>query len=598
MGIEGVEGREAMLKRIREEEEFDVFVIGGGATGAGVALDAASRGLKVAMVEREDYGSGTSSRSTKLLWAGIRYLAGGFATLFQRKMLVTPIKTLKDFVSTFKMVMGCQRERNHLLKTAPHLTNWIPLVVPIDRWFLWPPPMKCLPAALGPLGVYWIFFKFYDLLAKFSCPSSYYMSKSSVLKNFPQLDKRIKFGLVFYEGQHDDARTNIAIALTAAETGAAIANHTEVVKLLNASDFGLDVKDQEKEKIVGAILRDRISGEEFKIRSKSVVMCGGPFTDELRNIETGEKVEPVVSGAAGTHVVLSREYCPDDLGMVDMGTSDGRILFYLPWEGHTVVGTTDVKCAVTDRPIPTEEEIDWILNETNTYLRPDLHVSRKDVLSAWSGIRPLAIDPHADPNAPVSRDHIVSVNPRTKAVFVAGGKWTTYREMAEDAIDKLLNLHPDIHKEAGDCKTLSIPLLGAQGYSDDLAESLAKQYDIDLETAKNLAKNYGGRAKDVLKAGKDAKIVDPLGLIVPGFPYINAEIVYAIKEHARTVEDVLSRRTRLSYLNLNSAKMAIPIIADIMALELDWDEETTERQKADAVEFLKSFAGPEPAASA
>ncbi|GAB5360255.1 hypothetical protein AAMO2058_000612000 [Amorphochlora amoebiformis] len=591
-GLDKVDSREEILQRMRKADEYDVLVVGGGATGAGVALDAVTRGLKVAMVEREDFGSGTSSRSTKLLWAGIRYLANGFATLFQWKMITHPRQTIRGFYETFKMVMGCQRERNHLLSTAPHLTNWIPLVVPIDRWILWPPPMKCLPAALGPLGVYWIFFKFYDLLAMFKCPPSYAMTTSKVGRVFPQLDSRLKYALVFYEGQHDDSRTNIAIALTAAENGADVANHTEVIKFITNKDLNISA---EPDAIKGAILRDCVTGSEFTIRSKSVVMCGGPFTDQLRDMEAKEgKAKPVVSGAAGTHIVLPGYYCPSDIGMVDMGTSDGRILFYLPWEGHTVVGTTDVKCGITNRPVPTEEEIDWILNETNSYLSEECKVSRKDVLSAWSGIRPLAIDPHAEPDGPVSRDHIVSVNPTTKAVFVAGGKWTTYREMAEDAIDKLIDLHPNLKKISTPCKTLSIPLLGAKGYSRNLSVALAKEFKLPQDVGERIARSYGGRARDVCLLITSQDIETGI-LLLPGFPYLKAEVRYACREQARTVEDVLSRRTRLSYLNLNAAKTAIPLISEIMAQELGWSKEKMKEEEEAAFDFLKSFAGPSPA---
>eukprot|EP00466_Bigelowiella_natans_P006336 jgi/Bigna1/89985/estExt_fgenesh1_pg.C_590113 len=500
----------------------------------------------------------------------------------------------------------------------------MPLAVPIDRWFIWPPPMNCPPAAFGPLGVYWIFFKFYDLLAKFSCPPSFAMSKSRLLREFPQLSHSLKYAMVFYEGQHNDSRTNIAIALTAAENGATVLNHAEVAKLHKAPGGDGTVS--------GAVVRDLITNEEItikldsafnlssldknkqtislifsrlmKIRCKSVVMCGGPFTDELRDMEDEEEGEgkekvasKVINGAAGTHVVLPGYLCPRNCGMVDMATSDGRILFYLPWEGHTLVGTTDVKCDVTDRPIPTEEEIDWIIGETNNYLTPECQVTRKDVLSAWSGIRPLAVDPHADPNAPASRDHVVSVNPKTKAVFVAGGKWTTYREMAEDAIDNLLQVHPDLAAKASSCKSLSVPLLGAEGYCRTLPIQLSKSFNLPIQVCEHLARDYGGRAADVCALIGDAVATeegDPR-LLAAGYPYLKAEVRYACREHARTVEDIISRRTRLAYLNVKDAQKAIPIVAEIMAEELRWNVEETQKQMVDAAAFLDTFAGPEPA---
>eukprot|EP00470_Lotharella_oceanica_P012349 CAMPEP_0170194058 /NCGR_PEP_ID=MMETSP0040_2-20121228/58366_1 /TAXON_ID=641309 /ORGANISM="Lotharella oceanica, Strain CCMP622" /LENGTH=434 /DNA_ID=CAMNT_0010442871 /DNA_START=58 /DNA_END=1362 /DNA_ORIENTATION=- len=429
------------------------------------------------------------------------------------------------------------------------------------------------------------------------------MGKKQMLRLFPQLDERIKYACVFYEGQHDDARTNLSIALTAAEHGAVIANHAEVTKLLKNSEIsdgspGEGVPDNSRDSavITGAEIRCRISGESLRVRAKSVVMCGGPFTDWLREKEANDtKITPVVNGAAGSHIVLPGYLCPSDTGMVDMATSDGRILFYLPWEGHTLVGTTDVKCSITDRPIPTEEEIKWIIDETNNYLSPQCQVTRKDVLSAWSGIRPLAGDPHAAPGAPASRDHVVSVNPTTKVVFVAGGKWTTYREMAEDAIDRLLETHPSLSTTAGPCKTLSVDLLGAEGYDRNLAVSLAKKHGLSIEVGARLARCYGGRAVDVCHVFEE--IPQYKGPIVDGYPYLLAEIPYACREQARTIEDILSRRTRLSYLNLDAAYRAIPVVAEVMADTLGWSASETSRQIKEAESFLETFAGPEPAAA-
>ena len=214
---------------------------------------------------------------------------------------------------------------------------------------------------------------------------------------------------VFHEAMHDDARTNLAIALTAAEKGAAVANYCEVTSLLKNSGGRAE----------GVSVLDRVTNERFDIRAKAVVFCGGPYTDALRKLGD-EGAEDAVAGASGTHVVLPGYYCPRDQGLLDYNTSDGRFLFFLPWLGHTLVGTTDAPSAAETRPTAPEDEVQWLLNECSRYLSPDVRVSRKDVLSAWRGWRPLARDPHAAPGAPASRDHVISRDPTTGVVFAAG----------------------------------------------------------------------------------------------------------------------------------------------------------------------------------
>lgn len=226
--------RAQQLKRLASGEEFDVLVVGGGATGAGVALEAQLRGLNVACVEQEDFASGTSSKSTKLLWAGSRYLVKGLVKLFSPSSITSPATAWNDFMGTWHMVLGCFRERTYMLTMNPHITNWVPIAVPLDKWIIWPPPFDYPPAALGPCtGLFVIFFKFYDLLGKYVAPSSFVMSSERARADFPQMDgKRMKYVSVFYEGEHNDARTNLCIAFTAAMYGAAISNYAKVERIL------------------------------------------------------------------------------------------------------------------------------------------------------------------------------------------------------------------------------------------------------------------------------------------------------------------------------------------------------------------------------
>lgn len=384
-------------------------------------------------VEREDFASGTSSRSTKLLWGGSRYLVQALVSLFHYdlRLIRKPITTIKAFMGEFQMVMNCHRERTYMMKEQPHLAQWLPIAVPMTRWLIWPPPFNYPPAALGPLGLFTVFFKFYDALSGFNCPPSHIMTPSRAKRKFPQLaTSSIKYCCVFYEGTHDDARTNLAVAQTAAREGAVVLNYFEVASL---------TKDAQTGRVTGAVLTDHSGADhagegkkkQYEVKAKAVLLCGGPFTDEVRKMEDPHAKE-AVTGASGIHIVLPSYYAARGIGLVDMSTSDGRFLFLLPWQGHVLVGTTDHKCEPTMRPVPAEEEIRWLLNEASKYLSPDLRLRRQDVLSAWSGIRPLANDPHhpsTGDTAGASRDHVVSHNPQTGMVFVSGGKWTTFREM-------------------------------------------------------------------------------------------------------------------------------------------------------------------------
>lgn len=587
-----VPSREEQLAKLRSES-FDLLVVGAGSTGAGCALDAATRGLKVACVERGDFGNETSSRSTKLLWAGIRYLGTGIAALLSKDLITSPRATWQAFVGEMKLVSDAHRERRFLLETQPHLTQWVPIAVPIQSWFVWPPPMgHPLFAAVGVALPF--VFKLYDALSNFTCPSSHVVGRKRAARLFPHLTQRIKYAQMFYEGQHNDARTVTAIALTAAAESARIANYVEVVDLLKD-----DVEDPER--VTGVRVVDRASdnSEPFDVRASRVLFAGGPFTDEIRNLEQAGDAEPAVKGAAGTHIVLPGYYCSRRAGLLDINTSDGRFLFFLPWMGHTLVGTTDRVDKPVSDPRPPESDIRWILDEVAKYLDKSIQVRRSDVLSAWQGFRPLATDPHASPDAPVSREHIVSRNPTSGAFFVVGGKWTTYRQMAEDAVDAVVASFPDGHIEARSCRTLTTPLLGAEGYSKTLSIELIQSYGLSESCAQHLASTYGTRAWDVCKplmtANDSREKFRMRREIVAGFPYLDLEIAFAVKEYVRTVKDFVGLRTRLAFLNVEAAEAAIPTVAKTMGGILGWTSDKLEAEIADAYEYVASFGGPVPA---
>ena len=578
--------RTQQLQRLQSKHVFDVLVVGGGATGAGTALDATTRGLSTALIERGDFGSETSSRSTKLIWAGIRYIATALSALLQWHNLGRPLEACKDCASEFQMVWSAHKERRLLLENNPHLTYWVPIAIPITSWIATPAPFGHAMFGMAPL-VFPAVFKAYDGMSGFTCPPSHIMRTSRAQRKFPQLDDRnVKYFQVFYEGAHNDARTNTYLALTAAQEGACVTNYTEMIGL---------IKDDVTGQAAGVTCRDNCTGQEFEVYAKAIVFAGGPFTDELRTLEEPSS-KPAVAAAAGTHIVLPGYYCPGGIGMLDINTSDGRFLFFLPWEGSTIVGTTDRKGPAVSTVEPPEEEIQWILKEVEKYLSPELKVRRADVLSAWQGFRPLASDPNLPPGAPVSRDHIVSTNPETGVTFITGGKWTTYRHMAEDVVDRVIDYH-GLTKKAGPCVTESLPLRGGEGYTRNVPIRLVQEFGVSEATAKHLAHAYGMHAFEVCRLAAPTEKRWPRfgNLLLEGYPYLECEIDYACQhEMVCTVKDMLTLRLRLAYINKEAALSIAPRVADLMAKSLGWSRREKKRQLQEAEEMIHTFGGSYP----
>lgn len=337
-------------------DAYDLLVIGGGATGTGIALDAATRGLKVALVERDDFSSGTSSKSTKLVHGGVRYLEKAVWNL--------------DY-NQYKLVKEALRERRYFLDTAPHLSSWLPIMLPLQKWYEAP--------------YFWAGTKFYDFLAgSEGIESSYFLPRSKAINAFPMLKKDNLFGaLVYYDGQHNDSRMNVSLAMTAALYGATVVNHLEVTGLQKDGNG----------KLCGARVRDLIperngengNADEFVVRAKGIINATGPFVDAIQQMDEPRKKD-IVAPSLGVHVVLPGYLSPQNMGLIDPSTSDGRVIFFLPWQGNTIAGTTDTPCAITQNPGAGEQDINWILNEVRGYLTPDINLQRSDVLAAWSGM--------------------------------------------------------------------------------------------------------------------------------------------------------------------------------------------------------------------
>lgn len=531
-------GRSAQIGRL-EDETFDLLVIGGGATGAGVALDAATRGLRVALVERDDFAAGTSSRSTKLIHGGVRYLE----------------KAVKEFDRTqFNLVRDALRERAILIEIAPHLARPLPLVTPLYHWYQVPYFMTGL--------------KMYDWLAgKSNLSPSRFVDAKEALERFPMLrSEGLRGGVVYYDGQFDDARMNVAIALTAAEEGAAVANHAEVVELR-----------KEDGTVRGATVRDRLTDRRHEVRARVVVNATGPFSDAVRRMDD-PSARPMLSASSGIHVVLDKSFSPPETGLLIPETEDGRVLFLLPWQGHTLVGTTDTPAEIEAHPKASEDDVEYVLRHIRKYF--SVPVERGDVKATWSGLRPLVSDPEAADTAGLSRDHVVNVS-SSNLLTIAGGKWTTYRKMALDAVDQVLRIG-DL--EAAASRTAERPLVGGASYAATGAGELQERFDLPSDVASHLNRAYGDRAAQVALLAEREGLANRLAR---AHPYLEAEVLYAARhELACTSTDVLARRTRLGFLDRAAAVGAVARVNELLTREFDWEEARAAEDRADATAYL------------
>jgi glycerol-3-phosphate dehydrogenase len=512
--------RAEMLRRFVEHRgAWDILVVGGGATGVGIAIDAANRGYDVALLEQSDFGKGTSSRSTKLAHGGVRYLEKG----------------------NIGLVMEALKERGLLLQNAPHLVHDLAFVVPNYEW--WEAPF------------YGMGLKLYQVLAgRYGFGKSRLLSREETLEYLPTLKQEgLRGGAIYYDGQFDDARLLVHMVFTAYEEGATLVNYCEVKDLtLDAQGF-----------VNGVVARDAESGEELRAKARVVINATGAFSDSVRR-KAQESVTPLIAPSQGIHLVFSAEFLPGNSAIMVPRTSDGRVLFAIPWHGHVLVGTTDTAVSRPEiEPVAMEEEIDFILATAGEYLAKS--PSRADVLSVFAGIRPLVKAEGAASTAELSRDHVIHID-RTGLMTICGGKWTTYRHMAEDCVDQAATL-AQLPEKA--CGTRELRIHGAQ--ERDEKGPLAV-YGSDVAGVRGLI-------------AKDARLGERLHAALP---YVKAEVVWAIREEmARTIEDVLARRTRALFLNARAALEMAPTVAELMAEESGWSESETRKQ----VEEFRTVAG-------
>jgi glycerol-3-phosphate dehydrogenase len=526
-------GRQQNLQKLKDGRSFDLIVIGGGATGCGIALDAAVRGLHVALIEKNDFSEGTSSRSTKLVHGGVRYL----------EMAIKKLDRVQ-----YNLVRDGLRERYVLLENAPHLSNRLPLVTPLYKWIE-------VPYVFSGL-------KLYDILSgKRNIGKSRLLSRKEALRRFPTLKADgLKAGVLYYDGQFHDARMALSLALTAEQHGAIIANHVA------ATGFC-----REDGKIAGAVLTDSLTGESWPAKARGVINAAGPFVDQVRRMDD-PAASRLLSASTGIHLVLDKRFAPPDTGLMIPETEDGRVLFVLPWEDHALVGTTDEPAEISEHPKPRESEINYLLRHVARYF--NLQVEKADIKAVWSGLRPLVSDPEAADTAKLARDHVIE-DSDAGLVTIAGGKWTTYRKMAEDTVDHALRrFHLSAPKPA--CRTEHLRIIGGADYRADGDLDLVRQFDLAADVAAYLHRTYGDQAGQVAllaKQGYGARLVE-------NHPLLDAEVLYAVRhELAERVIDVLARRTPLALLDTAAARQAAPRVLQIMAAELGWD---TQRCDAEA----------------
>lgn len=518
--------REDYIKQLKQSEElWDFIVVGGGATGLGIAVDAASRGYKTILLEQSDFAKCTSSRSTKLVHGGVRYLQKGDVALVREAL----------------------RERGYLSKNAPHLVKNQRFIIGNYLW--WEKPF------------YTIGLTMYDLLAgTLGLGHSVPLRKKEVIRRLPQIEqKNLKGGVSYHDGQFDDSRLAINLMQTAIEKGATVVNYTKVTQLLKNAEG----------QVSGVIVKDEIDGGSFELKGKCIINATGIFVDDIIKMDNIEE-KPLVRPSQGVHLVVDKSFLGGDDAIMVPKTSDGRVMFGVPWHNRVILGTTDVpvKNFVLE-PKALDEEVDFILETAGRYLTKK--PQRKDVLCVFAGLRPLAAPKtHADEakTKEISRSHKLLVSD-SGLVTITGGKWTTYRFMAEETVNLAVKTKGLPFKN---CKTKNLKI---HGYKENPDRT-------------NLLYVYGSDQDEILKLRKEnPSFAEKLH---PDFDFTIGEVVWAVrKEMARTVDDVLARRVRILYLDSKASVVLAPKIASIMADELQKDKNWEEQQVRKFSEIAKSY---------
>lgn len=542
------------------QEEFDLCIIGGGASGAGCALDATLRGYKVALIERTDFAAETSSRSTKLVHGGVRYLEQAFQKL--------------DFAQLRQVRHGLE-ERHIVLNNAPHLAHPLGLITPVFSWW------EGLYFSIGLKLYDWFATRRNARMASASgqnLPPSKWLSKAEALALMPGLSSRIHSAVLYYDGQLDDARYCLALVQSAAERNAAVANHLEV------KDFGRN----ESGNLCTVTVQDHLNEQPvFQIRAKQFLNCTGPFSDHIRQL-ANPALLPRMQPSKGVHLLLPLEILNSKMAMLIPKTRDGRVVFAIPFEGNLLLGTTDEPYAdLANEPLVQAREVDFLLETLQPFVSKKLE--KEDLRAGFGGIRPLLTPSRTARSTQTTksllRDHEVEYDPVSGLFSLLGGKWTTYRLMAQDAVNALAQQGSPPPPA---CTTETQVLVGAEQYTPDHWKTLQERFSLEPDICQHLASKYGTRAQKVMAlADSTPELADR---ILPEFPFIKAEIVYAAKEEmAMSIRDFMSRRIRLEIMDWTAARTATPIVAHWMGACLGWTATQQQQETTQYIELLDTF---------
>jgi glycerol-3-phosphate dehydrogenase len=524
-----------------EKNGFDLCVIGGGATGAGCAMDAQLRGLRTILVEAGDFACATSSSSTKLIHGGVRYLEQAISE--------------RD-LGQYHVVKRALRERKIMLDNAPFLAEPLELMVPCFSW--------------REIHYFRIGMKLYDWISGHSLLfPSHHLSKEESLRRMPMLKSDRLVGTIAYaDGQFDDARYNLALLQTFTQSGGEAFNYARVIGF----------KKNGNGQLVQARVQDGLSGRYLDIRARAFINAAGPFADNIRELAK-PGIKPRLRPSKGSHILLPIDALASNDALLVPKTDDGRVIFAIPWSGRLLVGTTDEDTTPQDEMVVKEEEAEYLLKHLNRYLIHSL--SKYQIVSGFAGMRPLVAS-GSRRSKDLIRDHEIEIDPSSGLISVLGGKWTTYRAMAEDAINSVLQF---LAMPAVPCITMNHRLVGFEGWHPNFWTDLVREYGVSKETAQRLSHKFGSAAKEVLNlTTENPKLKKP---IVAGSSSVMAEVAYGVQEEmATSIEDILARRTGLQLFSWEQARLAAPAVGAIMARELGW---SSSRQEAAVEEYVSKI---------
>jgi glycerol-3-phosphate dehydrogenase len=509
-------------------QTFDVCVIGGGATGAGCALDSQLRGLKTVLVEGADFASATSSASTKLVHGGVRYLRDAVNKLD---------------AGQYRVVKRALHERLVMIQNAPYLAHTLELIIPCSGW--------------RELLYYGIGLKLYDKISgKSSLLPSRFLSRAETLRRMPMLadrGRKLVGSVAYADGQFDDSRYNLALIRTFTEAGGEALNYARVM------DFGRD----EIGKLKTAQIKDVLTGRLFEIRARVFINATGPFSDNLRQM-ANPQASPRLRLSKGIHILLPLDGFEGHDAIMVPKTEDGRVLFAIPWLGRLLVGTTESEATLARDMRVEKSEAEYVLRQLNPYLREP--IAMEQIASAFGGLRPLVSSADARDTKKLIREHEVEADPQSGLISILGGKWTTYRAMAEETVDEVQR---QLGKAVGQCQTSNHSLIGASGYSEDYWQTLVAEHGVSESTARHLVAKHGARATDVVALIREQpELAQPF---IAGLAPIRAEVIFAIREEmAMSIEDILARRIGLQLHGWREAIQAAPVVAQYLAQELGW----------------------------